>query len=89
MTWAGRILLALVLIPATVLALDYLVWAARGFPTGQVDINVFTVMELKGQKEDYGEPDVQSRLCNRRVFSTGAIPTYTWLAHHRDIVQRP
>ena len=89
MNWIGRILLAIVLIPATLFAGDYLVWAARGFPTSRMDINVYTVMELKGQKEDYGEPDVQSRTCSRRFFSTASIPSCRWLQQHRDIVQRP
>ena len=89
MNWVGRILLALVLLPLATFAVDYAVWAARGFPSGRMDVDVYTVMELKGQKEDYGEPDVQSRTCSQRLFSTVSVPSCRWLQQHREIVQRP
>ncbi len=89
MNWVGRVLLAIVLLPAAAFGCDYMVWAARGFPSGRVTVNVYTVMELKGQKEDYGEPDVQSRTCSRRIFSTVSVPSCTWLQAHQQIVQRP
>ncbi len=86
--WLSRTLLALVLLPIAVVAVDHLVWATRGYPTQHMDVNVFTVMELKGSKEDLGQPDTQTQTCAVRLISDTSIPTCLWLRRHLEIIHR-
>ncbi len=82
----ATLLLLVILIAA--FGFDFVVWTARGFPTQQIAVDVFSAMELKGQKEDYGTPETTVQSCQQRLLPTGRTPTCWWLTRHREVVRR-
>ena len=87
----SRTTLAVLVLLLTIVAaygLDSLVWAIRGFPLQQMPVEVFSAMELKGQKEDYGVPESTLKTCQQRLLPTSTIPACWWLGRHREIVHR-
>jgi hypothetical protein len=93
--WAAKILLRCVLGVAVCGALgyvvDFVVWRARvaaGGGMDQVQVDLFTVAELKGGKEDYYPQGAVMVSCSRTVYPQGGVQPCWWQRRHPEKIQR-
>ena len=79
-----------VLIAAVAYPLDWGVWRARvagGGGMGSVQVDLFTVAELKGGKEDYYPNGTAVLPCTKSLYPQGGNSSCWWLSRHREITQ--
>jgi len=93
--WAARMLLRglLVLVVGAALGYvaDFVVWRARvaaGGGMDQVQVDLFTVAELKGGKEDYYPQGTVLVPCSRTVYPQGGVSPCWWQRRHLEKIQR-
>ncbi len=88
-----RVFVWVLAVVAGVYVADEAVWLVRGAPVPSVGVSVVTAMELKGGKEDYGDPEMQQVACESRMLpgpSTGGmLPPCWWVERHTQVVRRP
>lgn len=80
------ILLAIMAYP-----LDWMVWRARvaqGGGMGSVQVQLFTVAELKGGKEDYYPNGTAVIACSKSMYPQGGNGACWWVKRHREVIQR-
>lgn len=80
------ILLAIMAYP-----LDWMVWRARvaqGGGMGSVQVQLFTVAELKGGKEDYYPNGTAVIACSKSMYPQGGNGACWWVERHREVIQR-
>ena len=94
-TYALKMLLraigVVILIAVMAYPLDWMVWRARvakGGGMGSVQVELFTVAELKGGKEDY-YPNGTARIsCSQSLYPQGGNGACWWVKRHREVIQR-
>jgi len=93
--FAARMLLrgflALIVMAAAVYPVDFALWrlrVARGGGMGQVQVDLFTVAELKGGKEDYYPNGSATLTCSQSLYPQGGNDACWWLERHREVVQK-
>jgi hypothetical protein len=82
---AGALLLAAIAYPV-----DWAVWrlrVARGGGMGSVEVNLFTVAELKGDKEDYYPDGTAVVACSRSLYPQGGYGVCWWVERHREVLE--
>ena len=85
-TLAGLVLLAMIAYP-----LDWAVWrirVAHGGGMGSVQVDRFTVAELKGGKEDYYLDGTTVVPCSKSLYPQGGNGVCWWVQRHPQIVER-
>jgi hypothetical protein len=79
------------LIAALAYPLDWGVWrvrVARGGGMGSVQVDLFTVAELKGGKEDYYPDGTSVVACSRSLYPQGGNRPCWWVERHREVIER-
>lgn len=87
----ARSVLAALLVAVLAYPLDWAVWrlrVARGGGMGSVEVDHFTVAELKGQKEDYYPDGTTVVACSRSLYPQGGNDACWWRMRHREVVDR-
>jgi hypothetical protein len=83
---AGLVLLAMVAYPV-----DWAVWRARvaaGSGMGTVQVDRFTVAELKGGKEDYYVDGTTTVACSVSLYPHGGNGACWWVKRHPEVIER-
>ena len=86
----ARGLAGVLLIAALVYPLDWAMWrvrVARGGGMGSVQVEMFTVAELKGGKEDYYSDGSAVVACSRSLYPQGGNGACWWVERHREVTQ--
>jgi hypothetical protein len=93
--WVAQLLLRGILGLAVVAALgyvaDFAVWRARvaaGGGMDQVQVDLFTVAELKGGKEDYYPQGTVPVSCSISLYPQGGVQPCWWQRRHLEKIQR-
>ena len=84
--FAGVLLIAALAYP-----LDWAVWrvrVAQGAGMGSVEVEMFTVAELKGGKEDYYPDGTAIVNCSRSLYPQGGNGVCWWVKRHREVTRR-
>ena len=82
----GGVLLA----AALLYLLDFAVWktrVARGGGMGSVVVDLYTVADLKGGKEDYYANGAVSMPCSKSIYPQAGNRPCWWAQRHREVVQ--
>jgi hypothetical protein len=82
---------AVLLIAALAYPLDWAVWrvrVARGGGMGSVQVDMFTVAELKGGKEDYYPDGTAVVACSKSLYPQGGNGACWWVERHREVIER-
>jgi hypothetical protein len=85
-----RILVGAVLLAAVAYPLDWAVWRVRvahGGGMGSVQVELFTIAELKGGKEDYYPNGTATVPCSRSIYPQGGNGSCWWLERHWEVDQ--
>jgi hypothetical protein len=80
----------LLLIAALVYPLDWGVWRARvagGGGMGSVLVDMYTVADLKGGKEDYYPQGTAAVPCSKSIYPQEGNNPCWWVERHREVVQ--
>jgi hypothetical protein len=86
-----RTLLGILLVAAVIYPADWLVWRARMARGGGMDavqVDLYTVAELKGSKEDYYPNGTEMMPCSKTLYPQGGNSPCWWLVRHREVIQR-
>jgi hypothetical protein len=78
------------LIAAMAYPLDWAVWRVRvamGGGMGSVQVDMFTVAELKGGKEDYFQDGTAVVPCSKSLYPQGGNGVCWWVSRHREVTQ--
>jgi len=89
--WIVRSLVTLFAIALLIYPADWAVWEAQrlfGGGVGSVNVNHFTVAELKANKEEYYPDGVQTVPCSRSLFPQGGNSACWWLRRHPEEIDR-
>ncbi len=79
------------LLVVTAYPLDWMVWRARVAKGGGMDsvqVQLYTVAELKGGKEDYYPNGSAMIRCSKSVYPQGGNSACWWVKRHREVIQR-
>ena len=71
--------------------LDWGVWrvrVSRGGGMGSVQVEMFTVAELKGGREDYYPNGTAVVPCSRSLYPQGGNGACWWVERHRVVIRR-
>jgi hypothetical protein len=82
---------ALVLVAMAAYPLDWAVWrirVANGGGMGSVQVDQFTVAELKGGKEDYYLDGTAVVSCSKSLYPQGGNGVCWWVRRHPEVVRR-
>lgn len=80
----------LLLAAAVLYPLDWAVWrvrVARGGGMGSVQVDLYTVADLKGGKEDYYPQGTTAMPCSKSIYPQAGNDPCWWVERHREIVQ--
>jgi len=86
-----RAVLGLLLMAAVLYVADYAVWRSRvaaGGGMDQVEVDLFTVAELKGGKEDYYPQGTAMVPCSKTIYPQGGNNPCWWQTRHREKITR-
>jgi hypothetical protein len=93
--WAAkmlvRALLGLSIVAAVLYVADFAVWRTRvaaGGGMDQVQVDLFTVAELKGGKEDYYPQGTALVPCSRTIYPQGGNNPCWWQRRHLEKITR-
>jgi hypothetical protein len=89
--WLVRVVLGALLLAAVAYPVDWAVWrvrVARGGGMGSVQVDRFTVAELKGGKEDYYPDGTDTVPCSRSLYPQGGNGVCWWVERHREVLER-
>jgi len=93
--WAAKMLsravLGLLIVAAIAYVLDFAVWRSRvaaGGGMGQVSVDLYTVAELKGGKEDYYPQGTVILPCSQTIYPQGGNNPCWWQTRHREKINR-
>jgi hypothetical protein len=85
-----RGLLAVLLLALVAYPVDWAVWRVRvagGGGMGTVQVDHFTVAELKGVKEDYYPDGTVVVACSRTLYPQGGNDACWWVERHREVME--
>ena len=86
-----RGVLGVVLLGVMAYPLDWAVWkvrVAQGGGMGEMQVDRFTVAELKGGKEDYYPEGTTTVPCSKSLYPQGGNGACWWVARHREVIDR-
>jgi hypothetical protein len=89
--WLVRGVLGVLLIVAVGYPVDWAVWRVRvaaGGGMGSVQVDRFTVAELKGGKEDYYPDGTATVSCSKSLYPQGGNGACWWVERHREVLER-
>jgi hypothetical protein len=93
-TFAFKMLLRgigiVLLIAALLYPLDFAVWRVRvamGGGMGSVAVDMYTVADLKGGKEDYYPQGTVDVACSKSIYPQEGNHPCWWVERHREVVQ--
>ena len=89
--WVVRGVLGALLLAAVAYPVDFAVWrvrVAKGGGMGSVQVDRFTVAELKGGKEDYYPDGTEIVTCSKSLYPQGGNPVCWWVERHREVLER-
>lgn len=93
--WAAKMLaravLGLLIVAVVLYVLDFAVWRSRvaaGGGMDQVQVDLFTVAELKGGKEDYYPQGTATVPCSKTIYPQGGNNPCWWQVRHREKITR-
>jgi hypothetical protein len=78
------------LIAALLYPLDFVVWrvrVARGGGMGSVNVDMYTVADLKGGKEDYYPQGTVTLPCSKSIYPQEGNNPCWWVERHREVVE--
>ena len=78
------------LIAALLYPLDFAVWrvrVARGGGMGSVNVDLYTVADLKGGKQDYYAQGTVAMSCSQSIYPQEGNNPCWWVKRHREVVQ--
>jgi hypothetical protein len=81
----------LILIAIVAYPVDWLIWRSRvagGGGMGSVQVEMFTVAELKGGKENIFPNGTATVACSRSVYPQSGNKPCWWVRRHREVMQR-
>ena len=87
----GQVLMGLLVLAMVAYVLDWAVWRTRvgqGGGMGAVQVDRFTVGELKGGKEDYYLDGTTMLNCSESIYPQGGSNPCWWVRRHRQIIER-
>jgi hypothetical protein len=87
----ARGLLGVLLVAALAYPVDWGVWrvrVARGGGMGMVEVDLFTVAELKGGREDFYPNGTSGMPCSRSLYPQGGNGACWWVERHREVIRR-
>jgi hypothetical protein len=79
----------LLLVAALAYPLDWAVWRVRvasGGGMGSVQVDTFTVADLKGGKEDYYPNGTVAMPCTKSLYPQAGNNPCWWVERHREVV---
>jgi hypothetical protein len=79
-----------VVVAALAYPLDWGIWrvrVARGGGMGAVQVELFTIADLKGGKEDYYPNGTATVPCSESLYPQGGNSACWWLQRHREVDQ--
>ena len=82
---------ALVLLALIAYPVDWAVWrirVARGGGMDNVQVDRFTVAELKGGKEDYYLDGTTVVACSKSLYPQGGNGVCWWVRRHPEVIER-
>jgi hypothetical protein len=85
-----RAVAGLLLVAAVLYLVDFAVWrvrVARGGGMGSVVVDLYTVADLKGGKEDYYANGTVSMPCSKSIYPLAGNNPCWWVKRHREVVQ--
>ena len=86
-----RVIGGVLLAAALAYPLDWGLWrvrVAKGGGMGSVQVERFTVAELKGGREDYYPNGTAVVPCSRSVYPQGGNGACWWVERHREVISR-
>jgi hypothetical protein len=89
--WLLRGVLGLMLLAVVGYLADWAVWRVRvatGAGMGSVQVDRFTVAELKGGKEDYYPDGTVVVACSKSLYPQGGSSACWWVERHREVIAR-
>lgn len=81
--WIVRILLAVLVLAASIYAGDWVVFRARKGPVGVIQVNQLLATPLKGNKMEYDFMGVVPVNCSRSIFPQNGNPACWWVERHK------
>ena len=88
---AGRIVLGLLIVAATLYVGDWGIWRVRvaaGGGMGKTAVSQIAVAPLKGNKEEYYYDGTTQVDCSRSLFPQAGAGACWWLARHNVVFER-
>jgi hypothetical protein len=82
---------AVLLIAALAYPVDWAVWKVRvaaGHGMGSMQVDMYTVAELKGGKEDYYPDGTTMMACSKSLYPQGGNDPCWWVERHRQMINR-
>jgi len=89
--WLVRGVLGLLLLAVAGYVVDWAMWRVRvaaGGGMGSVQVDRFTVAELKGGKEDYYPEGTAMVACSKSLYPQGGSNPCWWVERHREVLDR-
>jgi hypothetical protein len=89
--WMVRGVAGVLLVAVAGYPVDWAVWRARvatGGGMSSVQVDRFTVAELKGGKEDYYPDGSTMMSCSRSLYPQGGSEPCWWVERHREVIDR-
>ena len=89
--WLVRCVLGLLLLAAAAYPVDWAIWRARvaaGGGMGSIQVDRFTVAELKGGKEDIYPEGPTTVACSKSLYPQGGNNACWWQDRHREVMDR-
>jgi hypothetical protein len=86
-----RGVIGLILVAAAAYPVDWAIWRVRvamGGGMGTVQVDRFTVAELKGGKEDYYPDGSAVVACSQSLFPEAGSGACWWVERHREVIER-
>ena len=86
-----RVIGGVLLAAALAYPLDWGLWrvrVAKGAGMGSVQVERFTVAELKGGREDYYPNGTAAVPCSRSAYPQGGNGACWWVERHREVISR-
>ncbi len=89
--WLIRGVAAILLLVLVGYVVDWAIWRSRvagGGGMGTVQVDRYTVAELKGGKEDYYPEGSAMVGCSRSLYPQGGSNPCWWVERHREVLDR-
>lgn len=86
-----KVCVGLLIVALAAYPMDWLVWRTRVAMGGGMDslqVNNYTVAELKGNKEDYYVEGTSTVSCSKSLFPEAGSGACWWVRRHAEVITR-